>query len=76
MRVPSEFLGRVFAVEMAGLTFTSAASNYLFGVMHDAGWEPRRLAIIGALAFTLPGLALIVLLREHPQRLTAHPDEV
>lgn len=63
LNVPGPFLGRVFAVELAALTLTSAASSYLFGLLHDLGWSPYQLAILGAILFTLPGLWLMWLLR-------------
>ncbi len=55
--VEDSFRGRVFAAELALLTLTMAASNYLTGEMLDRfGWSPRVVTIgIGTL-FLLPGI--------------------
>ncbi len=56
--VEDHFRGRVFAAELALLTLTMAASNYLTGEMLDRfGWSPRAVAVgLGAL-FLVPGIA-------------------
>jgi predicted MFS family arabinose efflux permease len=56
--VEDNFRGRVFAAELALLTLTMAASNYLTGELLDRfGLSPRAVAIgIGAF-FLLPGIA-------------------
>lgn len=64
LHVPGPYLGRVFAVELAALTLTSAASSYLFGVLNDLGWSPYQLAFLGALLFMIPGCILMWLLRK------------
>jgi predicted MFS family arabinose efflux permease len=59
--VQDNFRGRVFAAELALLTLTMAASNYLTGELLDRfGLSPRAVAIgIGAV-FLLPGVAWFV----------------
>jgi len=55
--VEDEFRGRVFAAELAVLTLTLAASNYVTGELLDRwGYSPRAVSVgIGGL-FLLPGL--------------------
>lgn len=62
MNVPGRMLGRVFAVELALLTLTTAASSYLTGRAADAGWGPQALASLLALVFVPPGLLLMAAL--------------
>jgi len=59
--VEDSFRGRVFAAELALLTLTMAASNYLTGELLDRfGISPRIVTIgIGAF-FLLPGIAWLV----------------
>jgi MFS family permease len=59
--VQDNFRGRVFAAELALLTLTMAASNYITGELLDRfGFSPRAVAIgIGAF-FLLPGVAWFV----------------
>ncbi len=66
MRVPDNLLGRVFAVEFAALTLTTAISAYLTGVASDAGWSPRALTVILALVFIGPGVLLTLALWRKP----------
>ena len=62
MTVPNRFLGRVFALEMALLTLTMSASTYLTGLGVDyAGLGARRMAMALGLAFTVPGIAWLML---------------
>lgn len=68
MAVPDHLRGRVFAIEYAALTLTTALSAYLTGVANDAGWTPRALAVALALMFVLPGLLLTLVLWQQPQR--------
>ncbi|NTW97983.1 MAG: MFS transporter [Oscillochloris sp.] len=56
MRLPSQLRGRVFAIEYAGLTLTTALSSYLTGLASDAGVAPRPLALALAATFLLFGL--------------------
>ncbi len=59
--VEDRFRGRVFAAELALLTLTMAASNYLTGEMLDRfGWSPRTVAVGLGSFFLLPGLAWFV----------------
>ena len=54
--VEDKFRGRVFAAEMALVTLTMAASNYVVGELIDLGYSPRVVtASVGGL-FLLPGL--------------------
>ena len=55
MRLPAQLRGRVFAIEYAGLTLTTALSSYLTGLASDAGADPRLLAIILAGVFLITG---------------------
>jgi MFS family permease len=56
--VEDQFRGRVFAAELALLTLTMAASNYLTGEMLDRlGWYPRAVTIGIGCFFLLPGIA-------------------
>ncbi|HEV8589068.1 MAG TPA: MFS transporter [Pyrinomonadaceae bacterium] len=59
--VEDQFRGRVFAAEMALVTLTMAASNYLVGELMDRfGYSPRVVtAAVGAF-FLLPGLMWFV----------------
>ena len=56
--VEDEFRGRVFAAELALLTFTMAISNYATGEMLDrVTFSPRVIAIGLGTLFLLPGIA-------------------
>lgn len=66
LNVPNRLQGRIFAVEGALLTLTTAASSYLAGVAADAGWPPRTLALLLAAVFVPNGLALTLLLWRAP----------
>ena len=55
--VEDQFRGRVFAAEMALLTLTMAASNYLVGELMDRfGFSPRVVTAGVGIFFILPGL--------------------
>jgi MFS family permease len=55
--VEDSFRGRVFAAELALLTLTMAASNYVTGEMLDRfGLSPRRVIIALGVWFMIPGL--------------------
>src|SRR5262249_36082706 len=68
MKVPNRLQGRVFAVEGALLTLTSALSSYCTGVAADAGWTPRALGLLLSAVFVLPGLVLGLALWPAPER--------
>ena len=68
MNVPNRLQGRVFAVEGALLTLTTAASSYMAGLASDAGWPPRTLALVLAASFVPTGLLLMALLWRAPAR--------
>ncbi len=69
--VPNRLQGRVFAVELAALTLTTALSSYLAGLAADSGMAPRDLALLLAIVFVAPGLALLALLWPAPRRTSA-----
>jgi len=55
--VEDEFRGRVFAAELAALTLTLAASNYVTGELLDRwGFSPRAVAVGVGILFLMPGL--------------------
>jgi ABC-type transport system involved in cytochrome c biogenesis permease subunit len=55
--VEDRFRGRVFAAELALLTLTLAASNYLTGELLDRfGYSPRGLAMAIGVFFMIPGI--------------------
>ena len=54
--VPDQFRGRVFAAEMALLTFVLSLSTWFTGAALDSGLDPRTVAIRLALLFIIPGL--------------------
>ena len=59
--VEDHFRGRVFAAELALLTLTMAASNYVTGELMDRfGWSPRTVAIGLGSFFILPGVVWFV----------------
>jgi hypothetical protein len=66
MSVPHRLQGRVFAVELAFHTLTLSLSSYVVGVLADAGWTPRELALGCAAVFVPSGIALGVLLWPAP----------
>ena len=72
MNVPNRLQGRVFAVEGALLTLTTALSSYTTGVASDAGWAPRPLALLLSGVFVLPGLALWLALWPAPKGRKPH----
>lgn len=53
--VPDKFRGRVFAAEMALLTFILSLSTYFTGMGLDNGTDPRILTLRLALLFLAPG---------------------
>ncbi len=54
--VPDQFRGRVFAVEMALLTFILSISTYFTGLALDNGMHPRQVVLRLALLFLVPGI--------------------
>jgi hypothetical protein len=53
--VPDQFRGRVFAAEMALLTFVLSLSTWFTGAALDSGLDPRTVAVRLALLFIIPG---------------------
>src|ERR1044071_471675 len=59
--VEDQFRGRVFAAEMALVTLTMAASNYVVGELIDRfGYSPRVVTAAVGVFFLLPGLMWFV----------------
>src|SRR5256886_1355650 len=59
--VEDKFRGRVFAAELALLTLTMAASNYLTGEMLDRfGFSPRTVTIAIGTFFLMPGVVWLL----------------
>ncbi|WP_417915156.1 MFS transporter [Candidatus Electronema sp. JM] len=56
-RVEDRFRGRVFSAEMAMLTLVLTCSIWLTGAAMDAGADPRRIVLVLALLYLLPGIA-------------------
>jgi MFS family permease len=54
--VEDQFRGRVFAAEMALVTLTMAASNFVVGELIDRGYSPRVVTASVGGFFLLPGL--------------------
>lgn len=54
--VPNRFRGRVFAAEMALLTFILSLSTYFTGAALGKGHDPRSICVVLALLFIIPGL--------------------
>src|ERR1051326_5343755 len=62
--VEDKFRGRVFAAELALLTLTMAASNYLVGELMDRfGFAPRVVTVGVGTFFLLPGLIWFITAR-------------
>ena len=60
-RVEDNFRGRVFAAELALLTLTMAASNYVTGELLDRFQISPRIVTVGiGILFTVPGIAWFV----------------
>ncbi|MCU1267309.1 MAG: hypothetical protein JWM21_3627 [Acidobacteria bacterium] len=75
--VEDNFRGRVFAAELALLTLTMAASNYLTGEMLDRfGWSPRLVTIGIGIFFLVPGILWFVTRRMWDQGKEEHLERV
>ncbi len=80
--VEDQFRGRVFAAEMALVTLTMAASNYVVGELMDRfGLSPRWVTAGVGIFFLLPGAIWFVTekwwdRKEHPPQPTLKPDEM
>jgi MFS family permease len=62
MQAPDRLRGRIFSLEYAGLTLTTAISSYLTGVASDFGASPPLLALILAGVFAITGSILAIAL--------------
>ena len=58
MRVPNNFQGRIFALELALLTLLTGISSYATSLLADHGWSPMALALLMAAVFVPPGALL------------------
>jgi len=80
--VVDNFRGRVFAAELALLTLTMAASNYVTGELLDRFHISPRIVTVGiGIFFLMPGIAWFVTQRwwdrtERPATVTVRPDVV
>jgi hypothetical protein len=74
LHVPGRLQGRIFAVELVLFTLALCLSGSAIGMLADAGWPPRLLALWVGLVFILPGLFLALLLWPAPA--PASTDEV
>lgn len=54
--VPNQYRGRVFAAEMALLTFILSLSTYFTGAALARGNDPRIICVVLALLFIVPGV--------------------
>lgn len=54
--IPNRYRGRVFAAEMALLTFILSLSTYFTGAALAKGSDPRNICIVLALLFIVPGM--------------------
>jgi MFS family permease len=66
--VPDLYRGRVFAAEMALLTFILSLSTYFTGVALDCGVDPRLITIRLAALFLIPGSFWVVYLYQQKRR--------
>ena len=74
--VEDNFRGRVFAAELALLTLTMAASNYVTGELLDRfGISPRVVTIGIGLLFVVPGIIWLITYRWWGQGKTLPPKE-
>jgi hypothetical protein len=75
LEVPDRFRGRVFAAELALVTFASSASAYCTSFALDrAGWSPRALSLVLGGTFCVPGAVWLIIVsrwREAPVAATA-----
>ena len=80
--VVDSFRGRVFAAELALLTLTMAASNYVTGELLDrVGISPRIVTVGIGIFFLLPGIVWFITQRwwdrtERPATVSVRPDIV
>jgi len=80
--VVDSFRGRVFAAELALLTLTMAASNYVTGELLDRfGISPRIVTVGIGIFFLLPGIVWFITQRwwdrtERPATVSVRPDIV
>jgi len=74
--VEDSFRGRVFAAELALLTFTMAASNYLTGEMLDRFQiSPRWVTVAIGLLFLIPGITWFTTQRWWDREGKRHPED-
>jgi MFS family permease len=75
MEVPDRFRGRVFAAELALVTFVTSMSSYwtAYGLDHR-GWSPRALAFGLGVLFCVPGTLWLAIDARWRERVPAPPD--
>lgn len=76
--VEDRFRGRVFAAELALLTLTMAASNYITGELMDRfGYSPRTVTIAIGIIFLIPGIVWLATERRWgKEQKSQQPDAV
>ena len=73
--VEDNFRGRVFAAELALLTLTMAASNYVTGELLDRFSISPRIVTVGVgIFFTLPGIVWLLTYRWWNRQKAGHPE--
>jgi MFS family permease len=66
----NRFLGRIFSIEMAGLTLVMAASNWFVGFASDTwGSSPQDIAGYFSLIFLIPGISWSLFILRPEERL-------
>ena len=69
LEVPDEYRGRVFAAELALVTFSTSVSSYWTGYQLDqAGWSPRTLSLLLGGLFIVPGAIWMLVLSRWKRR--------
>jgi MFS family permease len=63
-RVEDRFRGRVFSAEMALLTLVMSLSIWITGLAMDMGTSPRRIVLMLALLYLLPGIGWTLLIKK------------
>jgi len=70
MEADNRFLGRIFSIEMAGLTLIMAASNWFVGFASDSwGNSPQVIAGYFSLFFLVPGIIWTLFILSPNERL-------
>ncbi len=76
MEADNRFLGRIFSIEMAGLTLIMAASNWFVGFASDSwGDSPQIIAGYFSLFFLVPGIFWTLFILSPNERLKSKRKE-